>query len=167
MTYTKSPKPIFIIDRMIHGLARWLRFLGFYSIHIEDMEHVASIKNQYPNTIFITTSKKNFNKFGDYNAFLLKKNTIPEQLLELNNVFRIYKQIDLLSICSICNIQIEPVNKDEIQNLIPDRVWNSFQTFWRCPKCQRIYWHGGHIERLINKLRQMNVPLNKNQNSKK
>ncbi len=167
MTYTKSPKPTFIIDRMIHGLARWLRFLGFHSIHIEDIEYVTSINNQYPNAIFITTSKKNLNKFGDYNAFLLKNKTIPEQLRELNNVFRIYQQIDLLSICSICNIQIEPVNKDEIQNLIPERVWNSFQKFWKCPKCQRIYWHGGHIERLINKLQQMNIPLNKNKTSKK
>lgn len=144
---------------MIHGLVRWIRFLGFHSILIEDLEHVGYLKKHYSNVFFITSSKKNLKKIGDYNTILLKKNTIPEQLQELNDSFRIFEQINLLSICSICNVQIEPVNRDEIKNFIPERVWISYQRFWRCPQCRRIYWLGGHVKRLIDKLQRMNVPL--------
>ena len=154
-------KPNFVVDEMLKGLIRWLRFLGFHSLSITQWNEISEKSKNEANFIFITGSQRNFNKYQDMKleTVLIKSSDIASQLSELNDVIHIYAQMEPLTLCSECNIEIEAVNKEAIQSQVPEAMYQTHEQFWQCPKCNRVYWEGGHILRLKAKLRQMGVPI--------
>jgi uncharacterized protein with PIN domain len=154
-------KPNFVVDGMLKGLIRWLRFLGFHSLSITKWNEILEKLTNEANFIFITGSERNFNKYQDMKveAILIKSNDIASQLSELNDVLNIYAQMEPLTLCSECNIEIEVVKKESIRSEVPEAIYKSHERFRQCPNCNRIYWEGGHIVRLKAKLRQMGVPI--------
>ncbi|MEJ2048401.1 MAG: Mut7-C RNAse domain-containing protein [Calditrichota bacterium] len=154
-------KPNFVVDGMLKGLIRWLRFLGFHSLSITQWNEILEKLTNEANFIFITGSERNFNKYQDMKVetILIKSNDIASQLSELNSILNIYKQMEPLTLCSECNVEIEMVNKESILSQIPEAISKTHKHFWQCPKCNRIYWEGGHIGRLKAKLRQMGIPI--------
>jgi uncharacterized protein with PIN domain len=164
----KSPLPTFsqtksniVVDEMLKGLIRWLRFLGFHSISIATWNEISERLKNKADFIFITDSHRNFNKYQDMKleTVLIKSSDIAIQLSELNSILNIYKQMELLTICSECNVEIVAVNKESILSQVPEAISKTHKQFWQCPKCKRVYWEGGHIVRLKAKLRQMGVPI--------
>ncbi len=54
----------------------------------------------------------------------------------------------LFSICPLCNIKVENINKEEFAARIPPYVYRTQDRFTRCPGCERIFWRGTHVERI-------------------
>ena len=160
LTFSQT-KPNFVVDDMLKGLIRWLRFLGFHSISIATWNEISERLKNKADFIFITDSHRNFNKYQDMKleTVLIKSSDIAIQLSELNSILNIYKQMELLTICSECNVEIVAVNKESILSQVPEAISKTHKHFWQCPKCNRIYWEGGHIGRLKAKLRQMGIPI--------
>jgi uncharacterized protein with PIN domain len=154
-----SHRPEFIADTMLRGLGKWLRFLGFFSAMPDNYEEGQKLLNRNPTHIFLTSSLNHFHQIGESLAYLIKKNNIAEQLQEIDNRFHIFQRVKLFSICSLCNIQIQSITKEDLKERIPDAVKNSYEEFWSCPSCQRIYWQGGHTLRLMDKMRRMGIPI--------
>ncbi len=153
------PRLSFIADNMLRGLARWLRFLGFPAEIAMSVPEAEKIRDLHPGAIFLTSSYNHLADFTSGKSHVVESGTIKEQLQELDTAFGIFSRIDLLSICSICNVPIEPAPKSQAKDRVPEKVWGSFDKFWQCPHCRRIYWKGGHVERLIGKLKRMDVPV--------
>ena len=149
----------FLCDEMLKGLAKWLRFLGFSTEITANTSRIMQVLENEPSAIFLTRSRKHARIFPENSVFVLQSDDVAEQLQELNREFSLFNRMKFLSLCSVCNIPIEPIEKAEIQGQIPERVWESFQEFWKCPVCGRIYWEGGHVQRLKDKLRRMGVPV--------
>ncbi len=156
-------KPNFILDEMLKGLVRWLRFLGFHACTLTDWEKMGSNPSPEANYIFVTGSEKNLSKYKDLSlqSVLLKSDNISDQLAELNERHNIFDQMEPLTICSECNVKIETVSKESVKSQIPDQIFKYHDHFWHCPNCKRIYWEGGHIKRLKDKLIRMGVPIEK------
>ena len=155
-------KPNFVLDGMLAGLCRWLKFLGFSARIVNNPKQLPSSLIPDKKTIFLTRTPKHYIDNEDIICFVLTSDQIPEQLEELNKAFQIFNKIDFLSRCSLCDVPIEPVKKWTIKDKIPEKVWKSYDQFWRCPACERIYWEGGHVKRMKEKLRLMGVPLENN-----
>jgi uncharacterized protein with PIN domain len=154
-----STRPEFITDTMLKGLAKWLRFLGFSTVIAENFEAGQKLLKINPSHIFITASLNHFRQAGKPKSILVTKNKLSDQLLEIDAQLSIFRKIKLFSICSLCNIPIQSITKEEVTSKIPDKVKDNFNDFWICPGCHRIYWQGGHTLRLIDKLVRMGIPL--------
>lgn len=150
---------IFIIDGMLKGLARWLRILGFDAAVTERTEQAARLLEGNPRAIFVTGSTDHYKLFESYHSLLIKTHYISEQLARLDEIYGIFRMMRPLSRCSVCNIPLEEVEKDIIADQIPQKVVHSFTNFKKCPECGRIYWPGGHVIRMIDKLKRSGVPL--------
>ena len=50
--------------------------------------------------------------------------------------------------CMECNEQIRPVSKRQVTAMLETETAASFDEFWHCPGCGRIYWKGSHYDRL-------------------
>lgn len=159
MTKDDIKKTVFILDNMLQGLARWLRFLGYRSFVIENLHQLNQLFIDHPTAVFITESRKKIQKINPPNAFFMKESKLEDQLAILDSRFKIFENIELLSLCTLCNTTIAPVDKGTIKGKVPPAIWSSYDHFWICFKCQRIYWKGGHIKRLIDKLRRLKVPI--------
>jgi len=153
-------RPEFIIDGMLRGLVKWLRVLGFNTIFVHKLSEVPELLNSKPEAAFITASPVHYEKILCSSKLLITSVSIEDQLQEINRIYNIFEIMDPFSLCLSCNISIKPVSTGEIPDRIPERVRQSFEQFWHCPVCQRVYWQGGHVDRMIRKLRSMKVPIN-------
>ena len=158
-TQPLGPKKKFVADSMLLGLARWLRFLGFQTWNFQDIQDLKELLRKDPNIIYLTCSKTNIQQLNPTNYYLITEDMIERQLHKIDDQFGIFQSINLLSLCTICNSAVEEVDKKEAGKKVPSNVSTNFDKFWKCPDCQRIYWDGGHIRRLKNKLVRMKIPL--------
>lgn len=149
----------FVIDNMLKGLLRWLRFLGFDAVELNPRSWSESGGEQYSQRVFLTTSSKHFQSWHVGRKILIPYDKIPDQLNYVDGRLQIFKRAHFLSRCSICNAELAAVDKSEITGEIPDNVADRFEEFMRCPSCRRIYWEGGHVKRLRDKLERMGIPI--------
>jgi uncharacterized protein len=154
-----SKRPEFITDTMLRGLGRWLRILGFLTAISENFEAAQNLLKNSTAPIFLTCSPNHFQQITESSSYLLKKYNIAEQLQEINDRFHIFQTLNLFSICSLCNLPVRSISKVELKERIPGAVKDNFKNFRICPGCQRIYWQGGHIQRLLKKLKRMGIPV--------
>ena len=50
--------------------------------------------------------------------------------------------------CTICNGILIKLNKAMASNPIPEKVYKSISTIYRCSKCSKIYWDGTHVQKI-------------------
>ena len=50
--------------------------------------------------------------------------------------------------CTICNGILIQLNKTMVSNPIPEKVYKSISTIYRCSKCSKIYWDGTHVQNI-------------------
>jgi uncharacterized protein with PIN domain len=46
--------------------------------------------------------------------------------------------------CTLCNDLLMAVQKEEIKELVPERVYGQQTIFKKCPSCGKVYWQGSH-----------------------
>jgi hypothetical protein len=155
----ETPKPAFIVDGMLPDLVKWLRILGFFSILIKEVNDVERLLQENPELHFVTSSKKHFSLLNNPKIILLSTDNLSHQLQTIDEQTGIFSKMDLLSICTKCNVPVKPADKASLSNIIPEKVKDSFNQFWICPSCKRAYWNGGHVERIIAKLKQLQIPI--------
>jgi uncharacterized protein with PIN domain len=50
--------------------------------------------------------------------------------------------------CLRCNLELQPVDKAQIEDALPPKVRAAQERFVRCDGCGRIYWPGSHYARM-------------------
>jgi uncharacterized protein with PIN domain len=56
----------------------------------------------------------------------------------------------LFTRCTLCNTPVEPAAEDDVD--VPPGVRGRHLAFFRCPACGQVYWHGSHVERILDDL---------------
>lgn len=103
--------------------------------------------------IIITRDKKLSNKaFG---VIRINSSDFRQQLKELKR-HGIEINTDMLySRCSICNGEIIPVNKVEVEDKVPPYVYENINEFYICSLCKKIYWSGTHRKLILDELKKI------------
>lgn len=148
----------FLCDQMLGTLAKWLRIYGFdtfyASLSISDEELLQISKNE--KRILITRDKElSYRcKREKINCIKIDSTDLVKQLSIVLNDLKIQKE-KILSRCIVCNSEIFKINKTDIKNKIPTKVFQNHEKFWFCKKCDKIYWKGSHFENMINKIEEL------------
>ncbi len=143
----------FLVDGMLLRVGKYLRFLG-YDTRIEKQFYAINF-DEVVDRIFVTASKKHYNQWPGGKKILIQSPYFNEQLAQLQAELNLEAGSQLLSRCSRCNTLLESVPTEEIRDRVPPQVAKYFDHFYRCPQCGKIYWEGGHVQRLIQKLQQL------------
>ena len=61
--------------------------------------------------------------------------------------------------CPVCNGVLVKTEKKLVQNDVPEGVLENTQDFWKCSKCNKIYWEGTHILNLQKFTEKLNDKL--------
>ncbi len=143
----------FIADSMLGGLARYLRMLGFsteYSNSIDDKELIKFL-DEDEKTILLTKDrilKRENKKYGD-RIILISSDDKKEQTAEVLSKLNIKDKISPFSRCLDCNSKLVKIkNKESVRNLIPEETYKYFDEFYKCPKCNKIFWFSTHTQRM-------------------
>jgi uncharacterized protein with PIN domain len=46
---------------------------------------------------------------------------------------------------------IEAINKKNVKNKVPKKIFENNEKFWFCSKCNKYYWMGSHYNDIIKK----------------
>jgi hypothetical protein len=146
-------KDKFVVDDMLGSLARKLRIFGYDTLYNTEMgdDEILDIALK-EERIVLTSSRKIQQKATN-------RKIKCELLNEENDYERLCKILQgkwgegthLFSHdtrCSTCNGKINQVSKSEVSNLVPKRVLQYQEEFYRCILCGKVYWIGGHWQRL-------------------
>lgn len=159
-----NEKPIFIVDAMLGKLAKKLRLLGYdslYSSNMEDDEILRLAKNE--NRILITKDVPLTQKAPKQQILTIQitKDDEIEQFLQINEKIKLGKCTvsGSNSRCPVCNGELEYAEKKDIAEKVPTGVFENMNDFWKCTKCEKIYWEGTHITNLQKFTEELNGRL--------
>jgi uncharacterized protein with PIN domain len=145
--------PIFVADAHLGGLARFLRMLGFDTLHEnafsdETIRSLAAAEGRVVLTRDRELLKCREIRHGCY-VHALK----PEaQLREVAARYSLAERARPFTVCLKCNMALQPVAKAAVAHRLPDAVRAAHDTFSWCSGCDRVYWPGSHYRRMRDNL---------------
>ncbi len=84
---------------------------------------------------------------GKARAIFIETGEVKEQLQQVIDELELEGESDPFTICMECNTRLVTTEKEEIPY-----VYETRNTFMRCPECGRVYWRGTHWERMVEEL---------------
>ena len=153
-------KKKFLVDGMLGNVAKKLRLMGFDSEYFSNKSDDEILKIiQDENRILVTKDEdlsKRAKKLGFEPIFM----TGDDELLHFKEIKqRTNLDFDIncdVARCTVCNGELNPVEKNLIRDKIPKKVIENNNSFWQCISCKKIYWEGKHITHLQNFVRRLN-----------
>jgi len=146
---------VFYLESSLRGLAKWLRFLGY---NAEIAQHKIDLKTVLENRekFFLITSEETTRMLENAGAefLLLPRDNLKAQIKRLLNKLNLDPELKL-DICTICGVNLIPVNKEDYKEKIPPKAYELYDEFNLCPSCGRIYWEGDHVQRIKEKWREL------------
>jgi len=148
---------MFILDRTLGRLNKWLRLLGFKTLFIKTVDDDKLItKTEGENGfIFLTRNMKVYNTIKDKKKCHIKNDDFRLQLKEVSCFFPHNWSQSLFSRCVTCGDILKTVDKNEIKEYIPEYIYEEKDDFKFCPNCDKVFWRGTHCERIISELQKI------------
>ena len=146
----------FIADAHLGRLARHLRFAGYDTRWHErgsDAE-LAALARQEQRWVLTRDRALLMHRDVEHGCYL-RPIEPRAQLQDL--VLRLALDLDPArpARCLVCNAVPQPVPREAVSADVPARTRAAFHRFWRCPGCQRVFWHGSHWQRMQAELKQL------------
>lgn len=137
----------FIADAMLGKLAKRMRLLGLdvlYDPLLDDNDIIRLSLTE--GRVILTRDAALSARPLAANHLFISSEQVEEQVGQVRSSFLL--ETLPLTRCSECNEQLAPVAKREVQDLVPQHVYERTSDFLQCPKCGRIYWQGTHVKRM-------------------
>jgi len=144
----------FIADVMLGRLAKQLRLLGFdvfYDPVCVDNEILRLALDQ--GRVILTRDTGLASRPLAQDHILIESDLVDEQLRQVLKVFP-PPNIGPLTRCSLCNEPLSALDRRDARDLVPDHVYATAIGFWRCARCEKVYWKGSHVRNMSRRRRQ-------------
>jgi uncharacterized protein len=151
----------FILDVNLGKLARKLRMLGFDSLYRNDFDDQTIIRlaQQQKRTI-LTRDVGLLKNSAVQRGYWIRSTQPKEQIVEVVRKFDLFSSINPFTLCLDCNGPIKAVKKEMVWEALLPRTKESFDNFYRCENCGKVYWPGSHfqkMQRTINWIKEQNT----------
>lgn len=141
-------EPRFLADVMLGKLARWLRALGYDAAWEPEIADEALVRRGIEERRLILTRDRGLAADWWVEGVILIRSDRPlEQLREVAEAVGLSRE-RLFTRCTHCNAPLRPAPASEVEARIPPEIRSRYADFRACPSCGRIYWKGGHVERM-------------------
>jgi uncharacterized protein len=145
----------FLCDAGLGGLARWLRAAGYeahWHPHIEDPTLLADARRL--GATLLTTDSLLMERR------LLRDGIIPALWLppvagaseQLEQVLREFHLPLLSPRCMTCGGELRRGDKEALRERIPPRTYRWLDDYFVCQRCDKLFWHGTHWQRIRERL---------------
>jgi hypothetical protein len=143
-----------VADAHLGGLARFLRMLGFDTLHRnaladEEIRRLAEAERR-----IVLTRDRELLKCREIARGAYVRSLKPEaQLAEVAGRYGLAGKARPFTLCLRCNLPLQPVDRAAIAPRLPPTVYALHERFVRCPGCDGVFWPGSHYERMLDALR--------------
>lgn len=155
----KGPDPFFLADAHLGGLARFLRMLGFDTLHDPALhdEQIRLIARE-ESRIVLTRDRELLKCRDIARGAYVHALRVDAQLAEVAERFGLAARARPFTLCLRCNLPLERVDKSAVAARLPEQVRAAQSEFTRCLGCGRVYWPGSHYRRMLEAMRRA-VPI--------
>ncbi|HUT79703.1 MAG TPA: Mut7-C RNAse domain-containing protein [Candidatus Bathyarchaeia archaeon] len=151
----------FIVDTMYQRIARWLRVLGYDTELVTVSVDYKVIKKAIEEHRILITRDEDLRRRAEklgVKVLTIDGETIEERLAELHKEIgiKLFLSKNSLPRCSICNGEITVIEKNEIDDRIPEGTKKQYNEFYIClnEKCKQVYWEGSHWSKIVQSLKE-------------
>jgi uncharacterized protein with PIN domain len=139
---------------MLGSLARWLRMMGYDTIYDKTKEDPDIAQLARAESRFILTRDRELSK--EPGALLLENEDLDSQLKAVVTRYGLKFNEDMIR-CSTCNGELLDLPKEEAKGKVPDGAHEVNEKFWKCSKCEKIYWKGTHWVGITERLKRLSL----------
>ena len=144
----------FLADVNVGKLAILLRMVGmdtaYQNIHSDaELAEISNIEKR----ILLTKDTRLLRRNKVVYGHLVREIAPRGQLIEVVHLFNLICRLSPFTRCLVCNNTLEPVEKEKIIHRLQPLTKRYYDTFYRCPGCDRIYWPGSHKKNMEEMLR--------------
>jgi hypothetical protein len=149
-----DPDLRFLADAHLGGLARFLRMLGFDTLHRnafadEEIRRLADAERR-----IVLTRDRELLKCREIARGAYVRALKPQaQLAEVAGRYGLVGKARPFTLCLRCNLALQPVERAAVAPRVPPAVYALHERFVRCPGCEVVFWPGSHYERMLDALR--------------
>lgn len=141
--------PRFVVDTHLGRLTAYLRMVGFDTAyrHEHDDEGLAKISAN-ERRILLTRDRGLLKRNLVIRGYCVRATNPREQLIEVLQRFDLVGSMTPFRRCVHCNALLRPTQKELIGDRLLPETKQSYDEFFVCPGCNRIYWKGSHYRRM-------------------
>lgn len=145
-----SIEPRFILDIHLGKLARLLRMFGLHADYgmVNDEEIYKKALKEF--LIILTRDRKLLMRKEITFGYIPRSDFPEEQFKEVYRKYKLKEYIRPFTRCIECNGKLEIVEKSYVVGNVPQRVFDTYNTFAICNKCGKIYWSGSHYTHMVS-----------------
>ncbi|MCK5571954.1 MAG: twitching motility protein PilT, partial [Bacteroidetes bacterium] len=136
-------KPRFVLDVHLGKLASLMRMLGLdalYSNAYTDEEILAISRDE--ERAVLSRDRALLQHESLTRGYRVREKDPRRQVLEVLERFDLRESLAPLTRCLVCNTPLGKVAKEEVIDRLPPRVRETFEDFWQCMSCKRVFWRG-------------------------
>ena len=146
----------FIADVHLGKLVRYLRILGLDCLYEEPWDdHILAQKAHDQKRIMLSRDMGLLQRKCISHGQFLHSDAPIKQAQEILKRYKIYDLCQPMSRCVSCNAPMNPVDKVKIEHLIEKGTKASYDKFFQCTSCSKVYWHGAHVKNILKTLREI------------
>ena len=147
-----------IVTAELGRLITWLRILGFDATLYDSNNLSGLVLTSLREERIIISRNRKLGKRAGMRVLQIKSGLVAEQVKQVLKDLNLQpKKEDLFSRCIICNVVLEPIEKEKVKKLVPPYVFKTQEVFITCPKCHKIYWKGTHWGNTQRYLKDINL----------
>ncbi len=139
----------FVADAHLGGLARFLRMLGFDTVHAPHISDETIRQLAWRERRIVLTRDRELLKCREIarGCYVHARRT-EEQLAEVVARYGLARRARPFTLCLLCNVALAPVPKAAVLARLPPAVAAGRERFLHCARCDRVYWEGSHYARM-------------------
>jgi uncharacterized protein with PIN domain/sulfur carrier protein ThiS len=146
----------FLADAHLGGLARFLRMLGYDTLHDNGYRDAEIRRLAWQERRVVLTRDRELLKCREIaRGCYVHELKAQAQLREVAARFDLAAGARPFTLCLCCNLPLERVARASVAPLVPPQVRARHEQFHRCAGCGRVYWPGSHFERMRAALERM------------
>ena len=154
-----DPDLRFLADAHLGGLARFLRMLGFDTLHRNAFDDAEIRRLASEEDRIVLTRDRELLKCREIRRGCYVRALKPQmQLEEVAARFGLGPLARPFTRCLHCNLPLRKVDKDVVAHRVPETVLSLHEAFSYCSGCDRVYWPGSHYERMRLALKPIFAP---------
>ena len=158
--YFQRARPVaaperFFCDAGLGGLARWLRAAGYEALWQPDIadDELLRKAREHPATVLTTDSmlmERRLVRDGIIPAVWLPPTlSIADQLALVVREFGLSLREPR---CMACGGELARADKEALRERIPPKTYSWLDEYFLCSRCDRLFWHGTHWQRIRDQL---------------
>jgi uncharacterized protein with PIN domain len=142
---------------MLGGLARWLRAAGYDASWHEGIADPELVRLAHAEGRTILSSDGDVFEFSLVRDGVLPSLFVPRGVPIQEQLTYVLHRLDLPlrePRCMACGGELAEVAKEDVGDRVPPGSLARHDRFWGCVRCGKVFWHGTHWEKIVERLRQ-------------